>query len=253
MRDRLSAVIITYNESQNIKACLESVGWADEIVVVDSFSTDDTVRICYEYTQKIYQQPWPGYGSQKNFGIGKASGDWILILDADERVSPDLKQEIQTVMDKPLGTDIVAYEIPRKNYFWGRWVRWAGQYPDYQIRLFKKGKARYNDKKLHENLIVEGKVSRLNSPIEHYSYRSLSHWLHKLNTYTRLMEEEQSSQRKRVTGFDLFFRPVSTFIKMFILRKGYRGGICGIIISAFASFFTFLKYARGWERLYSKR
>ncbi len=248
----LSVVIITYNEQRNIRACLETVRWADEIVVVDCFSTDDTVEICKEYTQKIYQRSWPGYGLQKNFGIEQASKDWILILDADERVTPELKQEIQAVLNDPSDREIVAYEIPRRNYFFGRWVRWVYQYPDYQFRLFKKGKAWYNSKKLHENLMINGKTGRLKHPLEHYSYYTLSDMLKKQKNYARLMSEEQMISRIRVTGFDLLIRPLSILIKIFILKQGYREGIRGVIISVFASLFTFLKYAKMWEKLYGK-
>jgi glycosyltransferase involved in cell wall biosynthesis len=248
----LSVVIITYNEEENIRGCLGSVRWADEVVAVDSFSTDQTAKICQEYTDKVYQRPWPGYGLQKNFGIEQASGTWILIVDADERVTLDLKQEILEVIAGTRGEGVVAYELPRKNHYYGRWVRWAGQYPDYQIRLFKKGKAWYNDKKLHENLRVDGKISRLEHPLEHDSYSSLSDWLKKLMTYSHLMAEEQFVSRNRVSGYDLLVRPVSNFLKVYIFKSGCREGIRGMIISAFASLFTFLKYARMWEKLYGK-
>jgi glycosyltransferase involved in cell wall biosynthesis len=247
--ERLSIVIITHNEERNIRACLDSVRWADEIVVVDSFSIDATMRICHEYTQKVYQRPWPGYGLQKNFGIEKSTGAWILIVDADERVTPELREEIQSVLKKKPEGNIVAYEIPRKNHFLGQWVRQAGQHPDYQLRLFKKGKAWYNEKKLHENLIIQGSVARLKSCLTHYSCESLSDWLRKLTRYSRLMAEEQSISRNSINGFDLLFRPSSTFIKIYGLKKGYSEGIRGMIISVYASLFTFLKYARMWEKL----
>ncbi len=252
MTEHLSVVIITHDEERNIEACLKSVQWVDEIVVVDSFSTDDTVKVCLEYTQKVFQRPWPGYGLQKNFGIEQARGEWILIIDADERIAPELREEIQSVLKRTAEDGVVAYEMPRKNHFFGRWVRQADQYPDYQIRLFKKGKAWYNEKKLHENLIVKGPIGRLEHCLMHYSFESLSDWLRKLSHYSRLMAEEQSVERKRVHGLDLLFRPFSTFIKLYGLKKGYAEGIRGMIISVYASLFTFLKYAKMWEKLYEK-
>ena len=244
----LSVVIISYNEEQNIQGCLESARWADEIVVVDAFSTDNTPEICKEYTNKIYQRPWPGYGPQKNFGIRHASGDWIFVLDADERITPDLKQEVLDVLAHPGPEPVAAYEVPRRNHFFGQWVKRAGQYPDYQLRLIKNGKACYNDKKLHENLIVEGPISKLKYPLDHYSYYSVGDWLGKMNRYTSLMAEEQDNPKKRVNAAALFFRPLGIFIKFYWLKRGYGEGIRGVIISVFASFFAFMKYAKIWEK-----
>lgn len=249
---QLSVVVITYNEHQKIRSCLQSVRWAGEIVVVDAMSTDGTVDLCREFTDRVYQRPWPGYGEQKNFGIRRATGEWVLILDADERVSPELQKEIQTLLSRDADESVAAYRIPRRNHILGRWVKQAGQYPDFQIRLFRRGKAWYNDKALHENLIVEGQTSNLKHALDHYSYSSTQDWLTKMNRYTGLMTEEQASEKKRVRTHDFFFRPLATFVKFYGFKRGYQEGVRGMIVATFASFFTFLKYAKLWERLYGK-
>src|SRR5213593_3191066 len=180
----IAAVVITKNEEGNIQECLESARWADEIVVVDAESTDRTAKLAKAYTPKVFVRTWPGYGPQKNFAMDQATADWILILDADERVSPELRNKIEAVLQED--PDVSAYRVPRRNYYYGRWIRGAGQYPDRQLRLIRRGQGRYNDLPIHEHLQVEGLIEDLQGHLEHHSYPTvLSHEL-KVGRYSTL-------------------------------------------------------------------
>ncbi len=249
---QLSVVIITYNEQQNIQACLDSVRWADEIVVVDCFSTDDTVKACLEYTQKVFQRPWPGYGMQKNFGIEQATYEWILILDADERITEMLRDEIKEMMSQE-NMESVGYHIPRRNFWYGKWIRWAGMYPDYQLRLFKKSAGRYNDVAVHENLILNGPTAHLNNSMDHFTERLVSDHFKKFSRYTSYAAVEKAKARKNVFWTDLIFNHIATFLKSFCVRQGFREGVHGVIIGVFAAMYTFVKYAKLWEMKHRRK
>jgi len=165
----IAAVVITKDEEHNIAECLQSLRWVDELIVVDAESRDRTVELAKGYTSKVFVRAWPGYGPQKNFGIDQAGADWILVVDADERVPDALRQEIQALVDSRPPADIGGYEIPRRNVFYGKWIQGGGLYPDYQLRLFRKTAGRYDDVRLHENLALSGRRERLREPFIHYS------------------------------------------------------------------------------------
>jgi len=243
----LSTVTITKNEERNIEACLQSVGWVDQIIVVDAESLDRTQELARHYTPHVMVRPWEGYGPQKNYGIQEATGDWILILDADERVSPELAQEIQERLTTWTSNDPVAYGIPRRNIFYGEWVRWGGAYPDLQIRLFQKGKATYNDVEIHENLIVDGCIGDLEGYLEHYTERKIVDHFRKFSLYISLAAKEKAKSIATVHWWYLFLNPFVTFIKKYCLKQGFRDGIRGIIFAGFASMYTFGKYAKLFE------
>ena len=247
----VSAVVITKNEERNIGDCLRSVDWVDEIVVVDAESQDRTTERVSEFTQRIFVRPWPGFGAQKNFGIDQADSDWILILDADERVSSELKDEIQHLLGSWSPGGPVAFEAPRRNIFYGKWVRWGGAYPDSQIRIFRKGKARYNDVEVHENLLISGEVGKLKGHFVHFTERHIVDHFRKFNLYTTLAAREKGKSQDSVYGYHLVVNPLVVFLKTYILRKGFKDGIRGVIFAAFASMYTFVKYAKLWEWLYS--
>lgn len=181
---KLSVAIITYNEESIIRQTLESVKWADEIIVVDSGSTDRTVSICKEYTDKVFHQDWLGYAKQKNLAIDMSTGDWILSLDADEPIEPALAEEIRSIISKSDAFD--GYKIPRKTIFLGKWVRHGGWYPDLNLRLFRKGKGRFVERAVHESLHVDGVIGRTRHAIIHYAYPSIESYLTKLNKYSTL-------------------------------------------------------------------
>ncbi|HIN32938.1 MAG TPA: glycosyltransferase family 2 protein [Nitrospirales bacterium] len=244
----LSVVVITKDEAHNIKDCFESVHWADERILVDAESSDQTVEIARSMNPpvQVFTRSWPGFGPQKNFGVAQASSDWILILDADERVTLALQHEIHDRLHRPdLGT--VAYRVPRRNVLWGHWIRYGGLYPDYQIRLFQKGTAFYNDIPIHENLIVKGAIGTLRHPLDHYSERHIEDHFKKMDVYTTLAAKGKLDARVSVSWHHLLLNPLVTLCKVLFLKQGVRDGVAGLINSLFSSMYTFLKYAKVWE------
>ena len=244
--NRLSVIIITCNEEENIKHCLESVKWSDEIVIVDSFSSDKTVEIAREYTSQVFQNKWTDFSQQKNLALEKASSEWILNIDADERVTPELKKEILAVLNSQFQS-FDGYYIPLRNNYLGRWIRHCGWYPDYHLRLFRRGKGRFNERIVHESVVVEGKKGHLKFCLNHYSYKNLSDHLNKIDKFTSLAAEEMFTNGKRARVFDLLLRPLVKFIKMYLIKRGYLDGIYGLIVSIMGSFSVFAKYLKLWE------
>jgi glycosyltransferase involved in cell wall biosynthesis len=246
MRDNpVSAVVITYNEEHNISDCLEALKWVGEIVIVDANSQDRTIDLCRKFTDKIHRRSWPGFGPQKNFGIDQAISDWILIVDADERITPALRDEIRGIIMQH-GKN-VGYHIPRRNFYYGKWTRWGGLYPDYQLRLFKKGAGRYNDVAVHENLMLNGPTGYLKNPRDNITKRRLSDHMKKFMLYTTLAAGEKAKRTRKATYLDLAFNHEATFIKSYCIRQGFRDGIHGFILSVLAGMYTFVKYAKLWE------
>ncbi len=243
----LSVTIITLNEEENIRDCLESVKWADEIIVIDSESTDKTVDICKEYTEKIYlEREWHGFGKQKNLCIEKAKGPWILNIDADERITPELKKEVEHVLSGGQGR-YSGFYIPRKSFFIGKWIRYCGWYPDYNLRLFRKDKGRFSERLVHESVELKEKAGYLKNPLEHYTYKSIGDYLLRAEKYSKLAAEEMLKNGKTVNYFDILLRPLSTFLKMFILKRGFLEGYRGLILSYLYASYTLSKYAKLWE------
>lgn len=244
---KLSIVIITYNEEENIKECLESVQWVEEIVIVDGFSLDRTVEICKEYTGKIYQREnVRNLNINKSYGFEKASGDWILYLDADERVSPELAQEIREILSRE--DKFVAYKMPRKNYYFGRWLKYGGNYPDYQLRLFKRGKAHFECRHVHEKLQVEGKVGYLQYPLLHFTYPTISHYLKKFDFYTSLEAEYIFKNNKRCCILPkVTVKPMVRFIRRYFLKFGFLDGLPGLLACIFDALSIIVSYGKYWE------
>lgn len=246
---RIAAVIITKNEERNVAACLESVAWADERVVVDACSTDRTAAIAEAARAKVFIRPWPGYGPQKNFGMEQTQAEWILIVDADERITKPLKEEIQQLLRTGPPADVAGYEIPRRNFFYGRWIRGGGMSPDYQLRLFRRSAGRYDDVLLHEHLHLSGGVGRLTHPMDHFSMPTIRDHVHKMMRYTTLGAEEKLKTRARVSALAIAGNHLGTILKTYVLRGGYRDGVPGLIVAMFAGMHTFVKYAKAWEAL----
>lgn len=244
-RQSLSALVITLNEERNVADCLSSVAFADEIVVVDSGSADRTCEIAREMGAKVYENPWPGYGAQKNFGMEKATGDWILIVDADERVTPELREEISRLLAAPEEPSFAAFTVPRKNHEYGRWIAHGGTYPDRQMRLLRRGKGAYNDVEVHENLIVEGAIGELRSPLLHFSERNISERVTKGNRYSTLSAKERAKRGIPWVGpSHLLLHPAATFWKIFFMKQGFRDGVPGYLHAVMAAYQTFLKYCK---------
>jgi len=248
-RPGLAVVVITLNEERNLGGCLESVQWADEIVVVDAQSTDRTVEIARQYTDKVFVRPWPGFGPQKNFAMDQTNAEWVLIVDADERVIPLLQEEILELMRTGQPPDVAGFEIPRRNYFYGRWITGGGIYPDYQLRLIRRSAGRYDEVLLHERLQLKGSILRLRSPLDHHSVPSIRDHVRKMAQYTTLGGLEKLKTRSRVTPLEVAGNHLGTIFKTYVLRGGFRDGVRGIIVALFAGMHTFVKYAKTWEAL----
>lgn len=253
MRQTVACAIVVFNEERNIREALDSVSWMDEIVVVDSYSTDNTMSICREFTSHVFQRKWNGFGEQKNFAIDHTSADWVFILDADERVSADLKAEIKRVIEAADQSGPVAYSLPRKNYYYGEWVRWGGVYPDYQLRLFRRGVGRLDDSEPHNKFVFQGLHGYLTNALDHYTERTIDDHFRKFGNFTTLAAQERGKTRHVVRWADLVFRPLFTFWKYYMRRKGYRDGVRGFLYAGFASMYTFVKYAKLWDVLRERK
>ncbi len=240
----VSVVIVTENEEKNIGDALESVKDFEDIVVVDSFSEDRTVEICKKYTYRVYQHEWQGYAKQKQMAVDYAEKPWVLILDADERVTQRLKSEI---MEEIKNASFSGFYIPRKNFFLDKWIRHGGWWPDYTLRLFLKDMAFIKDRKVHEKVVVKGKVGYLKNPLEHYTYRTVSDYIKKIDRYSTLSAEELREKGVNPGMLTMVVHPLSTFFKMFFLRGGFMDGIHGLILAILYSYYTFLKYLKLWE------
>lgn len=242
----ISATIITYNEEKNVGQCLESIAWVDEIIVVDSMSTDRTVDICRGYTQKVIQRPWPGHVQQKQFALEQATGDWILSLDADERLSPEARQEIIAELAS-VPPDIDGFIFPRHSFYLGRWINHGGWYPDYKLRLIRKGKGSWGGIDPHDKLEVAGKTRTLKSDILHYVYRNLSHQLATVDSFSAITARQWQEQGRTFRLLPLLVRPPLKFFECYFWKKGFLDGLPGFIIAVASSFYVFLKYAKLWE------
>lgn len=245
----VSVVTVAKDEERNISDALESVKDFEDIVVVDAFSTDSTVEICKRYHVRIFQQEWQGYARQKQRAIDYANKQWVLLLDADERVSPELKQEISVIVSNQNPNH--GFYIPRKNFFLGKWIKHSGWWPDYTIRLFRKDSAYIEEREVHEKVVVKGQTGYLKNPLEHYTYRSISEYIKKMDNYSTLAAREILSKNPQPSMTSLFLRmtirPIFTFFRIFILKQGFRDGIHGFILAMLYSFYTFLKYLKAWE------
>jgi len=241
----LSVVTIALNEERNIAECLASVHWADELIVVDSGSTDRTMELARQYTSKVLSVEWKGYGATKNYALDQAAGDWVLWLDADERVTPPLADEIKQVIAGNGETS--GYSVARRAYFLGRWIKHCGWYPSRVTRLFRRTQGRFSENRVHEQLIVHGSVGALQNDLMHYTDPDLQHYFTKFNRYTSLAAEDMAASGKRFSLPDLLFRPSFLFVKMYFLRLGFLDGIHGFILSVVSAGYVFVKYAKLWE------
>ncbi|MDX9924988.1 MAG: glycosyltransferase family 2 protein [Ignavibacteriaceae bacterium] len=243
-KNPISVLIIAGNEEKNIRDCLESVKWADEIVVIDSFSTDNTFNIALEYTPNVYQNRWNGFSEQRKYGNSKVRNEWVLALDADERVTPELKEEILALLSFSPKYD--SYYIPRRNYFLGKHITTCKWYPDYQLRLFKKSITKVTDRKVHEGYETEGERGKLKNDLIHFTHSSISETINKINHYSTL-EAEEKYRGKRVKKGDLVLHPLAAFLNQYISRKGYKDGVHGLMVSLIHSMTNMLTYMKTWE------
>jgi glycosyltransferase involved in cell wall biosynthesis len=242
---RLSVCVITANEAERLRGCLESVAWADEIVVVDSESADKTVLMAREFTERVFVRPWPGFAAQKNFALSQATGDWLLSLDADERVTAEARAAIERVLvqDGPHA----GYAFPRRNIFWGRWVRHGGLYPDYQLRLFRRRAGRFVENAVHESVSVSGRVDTLTEPLLHHSYKDLEDFVRRSNRYSTLSAEDWIRRGKAAGLASLVMRPLGRFFSMYIVQRGFLDGWRGFVLAVLYAEYVFLRMAKVWE------
>ncbi len=240
--EKISAIVIAGNEEKNIADCLESVKWADEIIVVDSESTDKTIEIARRYTDKVFIRKWDGYAPQKNYSMEKAGNEWVLSLDADERVSPELLEEIKALDF----TRADGFYIPRRNYFLGKIIRSCGWSPDYQLRLFRKSRTSLTTRQVHEGFTVDGKRDYLRCELIHYTHQTISGTLAKVNEYSTL-EAAEKSAKTRMTGLKLFFKPIWAFFQHFVIRRGFTDGVYGLMVSVIHAITKTQVYMKIWE------
>lgn len=241
----LSVIVITRNEERNIPACLRTVAWADQIVVVDTGSADRTIECAKPFTAEIFERPGAGYSDAKSFALAQCRHPWVLWLDADERIPEELAEEIRTAIVSP-GTHH-AFEIARRAFFLGTWIKHGGWYPGYVTRLFMKAHARFSDHLVHERLIVDGSVGRLTNDMLHYTNDSLRQYFEKLNQYTSLAAEEMRGRGQRARLSDLLVRPPLTFLRMYVAKMGMLDGLHGLVLCVLSSVYVFVKYAKVWE------
>lgn len=242
--NNITALIICLNEERNIGECLKSVSWCDEIVLIDGFSTDKTLEIAAKHNAKIYQNEWKGFAEQRKFGLTKVSCSWVFSLDADERCTDKLTEEIISKLKQGINSaETVGFEIPRKSYFLGKWIRHCGWYPDYQLRLFRKESAFVRERLVHEGYEVNGKKEKLRNDLLHETVNSISEFMIKINNYSGLSAQEKKDEGN--IGFaGLLFRPVFEFIKKFVFQSGFLDGIHGLMVCYFHMITKILTYIK---------
>ncbi|NLF25583.1 MAG: glycosyltransferase [Deltaproteobacteria bacterium] len=248
-RASISAFVVCCNEEKNMVRCLESLKWCDEIVIVDSGSTDRTVEICRQYTDRIFYRKWNGHSEQKQFALDQCRGDWILNIDADEEVSTELKSQILRVLGLPKRRReaIKGYEVCRVVYFLGRWWDHGGWYPEYRMRFFQRRCVRWGGVNPHEKALIDGKTRRLKGAIYHYTYSGIPHQVECLNRHSSNSAKYLYLAGKRTRFANIILNPAFRFFKFYILKRGFREGRAGFVVGCIEACYTFLKYVKLWE------
>ncbi|MGE3958318.1 MAG: glycosyltransferase family 2 protein [Vicinamibacterales bacterium] len=243
---KLSVTIITSNEEADIAAAIDSVAWADEVVLVDSHSTDRTVDVARgaRVPVVVIVRDWPGYVEQKNFAAAQAAHDWILSLDADERVSPELARDVRRALEAP---QHAAFEVPRLTWHLGRWIRGTDWYPDHQTRLYDRRRARWTGQYVHEAVAVDGTRGRLAGHLEHFAYRDIADHLETIDRYTTLAARQMLEAGRRASPWHLAFHGPLAFLRNYVARRGFTLGRVGLIVSVMNAYYVFLKFAKLWE------
>lgn len=242
MRTAISCIIIVKNEERNIAACLDALAWADEIIVVDSGSSDRTAQICASYPKVTWREhPWEGFGPQKNHALKLATGDWVFSIDADERVTPELAREVRSVTANPRYD---AYRVKRKNFYRGQWVRHSGWWPDEALRLFRRGSARFNDRVVHESVQYGGQAGVLDNHLEHHSYAVAGDFIKRVDCYSSLGAQALCERGKKAGIMNIAARTVFSFLRSYLLKKGFLDGRTGLLIAFSTAEVTFYKYMK---------
>lgn len=245
----LSAVLIVKNEQNSLAACLDTLSWADEIVIVDAGSTDATLQVAKKFTDKIFSEPdWQGYGIQRRRAQAYASGDWIIMIDADEHVTPELQAAIRHAVQENNQQNV--YALPRLSWVFGRFIRHSGWYPDYVIRLYPRHKAQYGEEKVHEKLHFDAamQVRKLRGDLLHYTYRDLEHYLVKSAAYAAAWAEQRQARGRRASLLQGFWHGLACFLRMYVFRLGFLDGRQGLLLAVLSAHSTFVKYADLWVK-----
>lgn len=250
---KISASIIVRNEEENVAALCETLDWADEIVIVDSDSTDRTVEIARRYTDRVFNRPFQGYKDKHEFADSQTTGDWIFWIDADERVTPELRVAIEALRRRDPASLPDGFRIARRTHYQGRWILHSGWYPDYQMRLYRKSASYWDGVAPHETARVKGAIETLPGEFLHYTKRDLSEHHHVLDSYTSLAADYLFRQGKKARGLDLLVLPLAAFLRTYIFKQGFRDGLPGLIIAMFTAYSVFLKYAKLWEHQRNRR
>ena len=244
----VSVTVITRDEAAHIEACLASVAWAADVLVVDSGSRDDTVARARAAGARVIVRDWPGYAEQKNFAAAEAAHDWILSVDADERVTPTLAAEIQAALAEPAAQEVCGFRVPRVTWHLGRWIRTTDWYPDHQLRVYDRRHAHWVPRHVHESVQVDGRVARLTQDLQHFAYRDLAHHHQTMDRYTTLAATEMFERGRRAGLAHLTLHPCAAFVRNYLLRRGLLDGVPGFIISCMNAYYVFLKFAKLWAR-----
>ncbi|MBI1806770.1 MAG: glycosyltransferase family 2 protein [Ignavibacteria bacterium] len=250
---KLSAIVITYNEERNIERCLRSIQWTDEIIVVDSFSTDRTVELAKSFTSHILQHEYDGDIAQRERGFGQATGDWLFYIDADEEVSLELKDDVRREITSATAKD--GYLIPRAVSIFGKWIYHGGWYPDYTLRLFRRGKYFPKRAEVHGGFAVRGETGTLKGQLYHYTYETIEQYVSKMNDYTSLQVSDKlnTNPSMEVGTSKIVLSPLSHFVRKYVSNKGYRDGIHGFVLAVLGAIYTLSLYAKIWEYRMRKR
>jgi len=250
--EKVSAVLIVYNEEKNLAECLETVKWADEIVVVDSHSTDRTEEIARCFTDRIHQKEYRGHIDKKRFAVSQASNDWVFSIDADERATPELNEEIRGALAEGPG-DTVGFDMPRLTWHLGRWIRHGEWYPDRVIRLFRKSRMRYEGTEPHDRVILDGPKGRFKGRLLHYNYRDFAHQIATVQAYSDEAAKALHAQGRGAGFLNLCLRPLVKFLKCYVWKRGFLDGKPGFIIAVTSAFYVLAKYVKLYEMQRGKK
>ncbi len=241
----VSIYVLTSNNRRTIERCLKSLQWAQELVVVDSFSADGTYELCQQYTDKVYRQEWKGHRDQYQYAASLTTKDWIMFVDADEEIPPELAEEIRMELSgMPMAFD--GFFVYRRTHYLGRWIRYGGWYPDGEIRLYRRDKGLWEGG-LHAKVVVKGNVGTLKNQYLHYTYQDISDQIRTIDKYSQIAAADMVQKGKKFSLFRLLFHPPFRFIKEYLFKSGFRDGLPGLIIVVSTTYYVFIKYAKHWE------
>ena len=242
---KVSVYMITYNNEETIERALKTVTWANEIVIVDSFSNDRTVEIGRKFTDKLFQRKWPGHRDQYQYAADLTTHEWIMFVDADEEISPELAEEIRKELSGK-AEEVDGFFVYRRTFYLGRWIRYGGWYPDGEIRLYRRDKGRWEGG-LHARVVVDGRVQPLKNLCHHYTYRDISDQIQTIDKYSRIAAEDMAQKGEKFSFFKLLCHPPFRFIKEYFFKSGFRDGLPGLVIIISTMYYVFIKYAKLWE------